>query len=100
MAGRCVLRHVIGRALGKRPADVGINYNVWGKPEVIGGPFFNLSHCGRAALLAVDELAPVGADIEFDDPFAEPGWFDASLSSRERLQFGIGNFDTSALLRL
>jgi 4'-phosphopantetheinyl transferase len=100
VAGRAVMRHVLGRMLGRRPADVTITCNAWGKPEVDGGPFFNLSHTGRAALFAVDELAPIGVDIEVDDPAAEQEWFDAVLSAQERVEFDAGRFAVPALLRL
>ncbi|MDW4741636.1 4'-phosphopantetheinyl transferase superfamily protein, partial [Escherichia coli] len=63
------------------------------------GPFFNLSHTGRAALFALDELAPVGVDIETDDPAAEQGWFDAILSDRERAEITAG-CPSAMLLRL
>ncbi|WP_445222796.1 4'-phosphopantetheinyl transferase superfamily protein (plasmid) [Bradyrhizobium sp. Pa8] len=100
VAGRVIMRHALGRLRGVRPADVAITYNVWGKPEVAGGPFFNLSHTGRTALFAVDELAPIGVDIEVEDPAAEQGWFDAILSARERAEFDAGDRAVSALLRL
>lgn len=100
VAGRVIMRHALGRLLGVRPADVAIIYNAWGKPELAGGPFFNLSHAGRSALFATDELAPIGVDIEVDDPAAEPGWFDAVLSPQERAEFERGSRATSALLRL
>lgn len=100
VAGRVMMRHALGRLLGVRPADVAITYNAWGKPELAGGPFFNLSHAGRRAVFAVDELAPVGVDIEIDDPAAEQGWFDAVLSPRERAEFDVGCRAIPEFLRL
>ncbi|MCP3368574.1 4'-phosphopantetheinyl transferase family protein [Bradyrhizobium cajani] len=100
VAGRVIMRHVLARVLGVPPADVAITHNAWGRPELAGGPFFNLSHAGRSALFAIDELAPVGVDIEIDDPAAEQGWFDAILSARERAEFDAGRPAASTLLRL
>jgi 4'-phosphopantetheinyl transferase len=88
-----------GECFGRRPADVTITSNAWGKPEVVGGLFFNLSHTGRTALFAVDELAPVGVDIEVDDSSAEQKRFDGILSARERLEFDAGR-SYRLLLRL
>ncbi|WP_298273894.1 4'-phosphopantetheinyl transferase superfamily protein [uncultured Bradyrhizobium sp.] len=99
VAGRVMMRHALGRLLGVRPVDVAIAYNAWNKPELKNGPFFNLSHTGRAALFALDELAPVGVDIETDDPAAEQGWFDAILSDRERAEITAG-CPAAMLLRL
>lgn len=94
------MRHVLGRMLGNRPADVSITYNAWGKPIVVGGPFFNLSHAGPNALFAVDEDAAVGVDVECNDPAAQLEWFDIALSSRERLSLDPERIDPAALLRL
>jgi 4'-phosphopantetheinyl transferase len=100
VAGRVIMRHALGRVLGVRPADVAITYNAWGRPELAGGPFFNLSHAGRSALFAIDELAPVGVDIEIDVLAAEQAWFDAILSARERAEFDAEHPAASTLLRL
>ena len=100
VAGRVIMRHALARVLGVRPADVAITQNAWGRPELPGGPFFNLSHAGRSALFAIDELAPVGVDIEIDDPAAEQAWFDAILSARERAECDAGRLTASTLLRL
>ena len=39
-------------------------YEEYGKPYLNEGPFFNLSHAGDYACLAVSETSPVGIDIE------------------------------------
>ena len=38
------------------------------KPYIYDGPFFNLSHSGRYALLAIDQEREIGVDIERINP--------------------------------
>lgn len=61
---RAALRCVLGEAKGLDPGKVAIHEGPFGKPEVPGGPYFNLSHCADLALIALRAGAPVGVDIE------------------------------------
>jgi len=39
------------------------NYNEYGKPYVVNGPYFSISHCKTGIAVAVDDQ-PIGIDIE------------------------------------
>jgi 4'-phosphopantetheinyl transferase len=58
-----------------------ILYEERGKPYVVGGPHFNLSHSGDYALLAIDD-GPVGVDVEKWEP-----WFKSEWRTLSRLTF-------------
>lgn len=61
---RAALRCVLGKVMGTEPQNVCLIEEPFGKPEVPGGPFFNLSHCIDLALIALRFDAPVGIDLE------------------------------------
>jgi len=65
LAGRAVLRSVIGRALGTDPALVAFAESSSGKPGLApaGDIHFNLSHSGDVVAVAVADR-PVGVDVE------------------------------------
>ncbi len=62
-ASRGLARHLLAAYLGCRPTDVPMTITHDGKPEIPGGPQFNLSHTVGRLLLAVS-LAKVGVDVE------------------------------------
>lgn len=69
IAGRGVLRAVLGRCLGTEPGSLEFQYGVHGKPELTGqfaaaGLQFNLAHCENLALIAVAWNARIGIDVE------------------------------------
>lgn len=64
ICGRLALRQLLSRFTGQPPASIRIDYNAWGKPEVRGGPHFNVSNSRDLALVAVGEAGPVGVDVE------------------------------------
>jgi 4'-phosphopantetheinyl transferase len=59
-----VLRQIIAARLGVEPAAAEVSHDANGKPYVLGGPPFSLSHSGEFALVAVGENASVGVDLE------------------------------------
>lgn len=63
--GRAMLRIVLGRYLDRAPESLCFTYGEWGKPRLpeSGAPYFNLSHAGPLALLAVAPFE-IGVDIE------------------------------------
>lgn len=65
---RAAFRHAARRILASlAPAgseNVQWTKNAFGKPSLPGGPFFNLSHAGDTALLAICPDAEVGVDLE------------------------------------
>lgn len=62
--GRGRLREILGARTGTAPAALRFDYGAHGKPALAGGPFFNLSHSGGLACLAISETADLGCDIE------------------------------------
>lgn len=63
LTARAGLKQVLAGYLGTTPDQVAISVPDSGKPELTGGPCFNLSHTGGLALLAVAPQA-VGIDVE------------------------------------
>ena len=62
--GHGALRAILGGYLGADPAAVEFTLGPRGKPYVAGiGPFFNLSHSGKLALIAVADCE-IGVDLE------------------------------------
>lgn len=59
------MRQVLGGLIGMAPGDVGLVYGDYGKPALTGHElFFNLSHAGGYAVLAVSFDVDLGVDIE------------------------------------
>jgi 4'-phosphopantetheinyl transferase len=69
IAGRGILRELLGRYLKTNPAQIDFSYAERGKPGLTK-PFasaklhFNLAHSENLALLAITSRAPVGVDVE------------------------------------
>jgi 4'-phosphopantetheinyl transferase len=73
VAGRGLLRQLLGRYTGKPAAEVSFSYGAHGKPRLNKGAdcdelFFNVSHTKDIAVLAFSRGIEVGADIESLDP--------------------------------
>src|SRR5262249_48848883 len=70
IAGRGILRVVLGKYLGREPHQLQFDYNLHGKPKLIGEKRlrFNLSHSHGLALYAVTWEREVGVDIEHVRP--------------------------------
>lgn len=75
IAGRSLLRILLGRCLDLAPAEVRLRYSSAGKPFLdpahgggtSGGALnFNLSHSGQVGYVAVLNGEPVGIDVEQD----------------------------------
>ena len=70
VAARVGLRVILGRYLGRGPADVPIDLEPAGKPRLAAAGVgestleFNLSHSGELALVAVADGGAVGVDVE------------------------------------
>jgi 4'-phosphopantetheinyl transferase len=66
IAGRGILRALIGGYLGMAPAAVRFEYNLHGKPFLSDNqaPRFNVSHSGGLALYAFAVDREVGVDVE------------------------------------
>ena len=64
VAGRAGLRRILASEIGADPAALLFAYSKGGKPSLIGGPHFSLSHSQDLAALAVSPDRPLGLDIE------------------------------------
>jgi medium-chain acyl-[acyl-carrier-protein] hydrolase len=66
IAGRGILRALLGRYLGRDPGGLAFRYEARGKPLLAGGEAlaFNLSHSHGLALYAVARGVDVGVDVE------------------------------------
>lgn len=76
VAGRALLRRVLGAALGVAPAAVVMAAGPTGKPRVMAasGVDFNVSHSRGLILVAISRAGAVGVDVEFvDRAFAGSG---------------------------
>jgi 4'-phosphopantetheinyl transferase len=75
IAGRGVLRYVLGRYLGLPPEHVRFTYTTYGKPALApaeaGGLRFNLAHARDLALLAIMRTHELGVDVEAVDASVE-----------------------------
>ena len=65
IAGRGILRELLGRYFSQQPSDIKISYSDYGKPYVVGASTrFNLAHAGGLALFAFAQDTAVGVDLE------------------------------------
>ncbi|MEO8753493.1 MAG: 4'-phosphopantetheinyl transferase superfamily protein [Casimicrobiaceae bacterium] len=66
VAGRAMLRILLGQRLGRAPAEVDIRRGVRGRPYAAdaGALDFNVSHTDNVAMFAFTESARIGVDIE------------------------------------
>ncbi len=70
IAGRGILRNILGRYLGKKPGELEFCYSDRGKPQLAGSNSpvcFNLSHSQSLALYAIARR-PIGIDVEYIRP--------------------------------
>ncbi|MDP6761920.1 MAG: 4'-phosphopantetheinyl transferase superfamily protein [Planctomycetota bacterium] len=100
--GRGALRTILGRTLGRPPASLAFQAGPHGKPflaeDEATGPWFNLSHSGDHALLAIAAAGEVGVDIELHDPRrATDELMEHYFAAGERQ--AIGAMDTSSRMR-
>ncbi|MEH1911329.1 MAG: 4'-phosphopantetheinyl transferase HetI [Nostoc sp.] len=76
IAGRGILRTILGRYLGIKPSQVQFNYQQRGKPVLAdkfadSGLAFNLSHSQELGLCAVNCTRPIGVDLEYIRPMSD-----------------------------
>lgn len=76
IAGRGILRTILGRYLGIQPSQVQFNYQQRGKPVLAdtfinSGLAFNLSHSQGLGLCAVNCTRPIGVDLEYIRPMSD-----------------------------
>ncbi|MGC4025586.1 MAG: 4'-phosphopantetheinyl transferase superfamily protein [Mesorhizobium sp.] len=64
VVAHAALRDILSRYMRCSPSAVAFIYNEWGKPSVESGPYFNLSHSGNVAVVAVDKDLEIGVDVE------------------------------------
>jgi len=66
------LRQVLSEYLDLKPQDIHYIYNKHGKPSLKHNlVYFNLSHSGDVALVAVSKEASVGIDVEYKKPLED-----------------------------
>ncbi|MBE9105759.1 4'-phosphopantetheinyl transferase superfamily protein [Nostoc cf. edaphicum LEGE 07299] len=76
IAGRGILRTILGRYLGIQPLQVEFNYQQRGKPVLAdtfadSGLAFNLSHSQGLGLCAVNCTREIGVDLEYIRPMSD-----------------------------
>ncbi|MEH2438282.1 MAG: 4'-phosphopantetheinyl transferase HetI [Nostoc sp.] len=76
IAGRGILRTILGRYLGIQPRQVQFNYQHRGKPVLTdtfadSGLAFNLSHSQGLGLCAVNCTKEIGVDLEYIRPMSD-----------------------------
>ncbi|AUB39179.1 LYS5, 4'-phosphopantetheinyl transferase [Nostoc flagelliforme CCNUN1] len=76
IAGRGILRTILGRYLGIQPRQVQFNYQQRGKPVLAdtfadSGLAFNLSHSQGLGLCAVNCTREIGVDLEYIRPMSD-----------------------------
>jgi 4'-phosphopantetheinyl transferase len=97
IAGRGILRRLLGRYLSVAAADVEIVYGLNDKPILAGRAlWFNVTHSGPVALFGFSGQAELGIDVELDqldfaqnriaERFFSPGEVATLLSLPESLQ--------------
>jgi len=65
IACRAALRQILGTHFACDPKQLQINLDFYGKPYLENNPvYFNISHSGDRALIAIHESSPIGVDIE------------------------------------
>jgi 4'-phosphopantetheinyl transferase len=62
--GRLLLRTILTQRTGVPARDIPIEKSALGKPYLVGGPAFNISHSGDAVLLGVADSGNIGVDVE------------------------------------
>ena len=93
VAGRGILRAILGSYLGVAPDRVRFRYGSSGKPALAdefaaSGLRFNLSHSHRLALYAVTREREVGVDLERVDPHVDTaGLVGRCFSPREQAEW-------------
>ena len=72
------LRELLTHRLGAAPE---LAVGPHGKPGVVGGPEFNVTHSGMIALVAISDGGPIGVDVEEHRQLANPDAFAARFFS-------------------
>ena len=91
IAGRGMLRILLGRYLRTDPASFSLSYQVHGKPE-LGSPWearaveFNLAHSHELAVYAFTRGSPIGIDVECIRPMANAAELLERFFSPEEVQ--------------
>jgi 4'-phosphopantetheinyl transferase len=91
VAAHGILRVLLGRYVGARPADLGFDRNEFGKPKLVsefGNRLrFNLSHSADLVLVAVAADFEVGVDVELVSPGEDYFEIAQRFFARDELEF-------------
>lgn len=100
---RSALRHVLSDLVNLPPEAIAFDYASFGKPQLTQSSeqakvWFNLSHAGDLALIAIDRIGEIGIDIEqFPNPrldFLEIAPLVLSQAERRQLAGFDDDFET------
>lgn len=84
LGARVFMRSLLARAVQQSPHDLHISTNSYGKPQISGGPYFNLSHSGPLVVMAIHHTCPVGIDVEKAERHINAEVLNDVLSLQER----------------
>jgi 4'-phosphopantetheinyl transferase len=98
VAGRVILRRLLGRYLDVEPAGLRLTYGVYGKPQLAGAGAppalqFNVSHCGPLALIGIARDNRLGVDLERLQELPELASLETQLLAHEALPPGASESD-------
>lgn len=104
IAGRCLLRTVLGQRLGVEPANIELRASPSGKPYLPAPATlqFNLSHSHEVCYIALLEGTAVGIDVELDKAIDDPlllGNTVFSPQEMDELNGTVSSARTAAFLR-
>lgn len=83
VGGRGAARHLLGLWAGVPAKDIELTQTELGRPVLVGGPEFSVSHSGSGVLIGVNPAGRVGVDIE-EFKTGDSDFMRSVMTARER----------------